>query len=327
MDASSNALAPSLPRSLSASTWTNGAPARLVIGAFSGLALVDALWSHAAGVPSAGWGPVLIGGGLLLGLCVFYSIVRPIAAFAELTLYSALWIGFSVSGCFLSYLAASLSRPLADDMFTAIDASLGFDWVAYADFVRGHEALNAILRAAYNSLMLQIGGSIAVFSLARIAGRNAEFLLSAMIALFMSVAVCAALPALGPWVHFGYPAQSTADMAYVADVLALRSGVLPTFTPSQAQGIVCFPSYHTALAILFIYAHRGIRWFWLPITLLNLLMLLSIPVEGGHYLTDMLGGAVVAFCAIWIGRQIHNFFAYRVGTSDLKPFHNRRHAF
>ena len=59
------------------------------------------------------------------------------------------------------------------------------------------------------------------------------------------------------------------------------------------QGIVTFPSYHTVLAILFVYTHRGLRWTFPPVAVLNGLMLAAIPSVGGHYVVDMIGGALV----------------------------------
>ncbi|MDQ2805038.1 MAG: phosphatase PAP2 family protein [Pseudomonadota bacterium] len=155
-----------------------------------------------------------------------------------------------------------------------------------------------MLRTAYNSLLLQIVGSLLLFSLAKVNGRNQELLLNAAVALFLTTLLATALPALGPWVHFGYGALNSADTAYVAHVLALRQGNPPPFALSQMQGIDCFPSFHTVLAVLLVYAHRGIRWSFLPIAALNAVMLFSIPSEGGHYLSDMIGSAAVALLAI-----------------------------
>lgn len=52
------------------------------------------------------------------------------------------------------------------------------------------------------------------------------------------------------------------------------------------------PSYHTTIALLLIHAYRQLRLFrW--VLALNILMLISTPINGGHYLVDMLGSGVV----------------------------------
>ncbi len=72
---------------------------------------------------------------------------------------------------------------------------------------------------------------------------------------------------------------------------------------ARLQGVVTFPSYHTVLAILFAYAHRG-RWSFPIFLLINCLMIASIPSEGGHYLSDVLAGAGLAVVAIAAARLI-----------------------
>jgi membrane-associated phospholipid phosphatase len=61
---------------------------------------------------------------------------------------------------------------------------------------------------------------------------------------------------------------------------------------------VAFPSFHTAFAIICVYTVRHSLPALFGVGALNVLMLLSIPTFGGHYLTDMIGGGVVAFASI-----------------------------
>lgn len=230
----------------------------------------------------------------------FYSRVRPFPPLAELTFYGVLWVSFTILGSIQTYLAASASYPLADAALASFDAFLGFDWMAWVRVVRADPVLNILLRASYISLLPQIVGSIFLFVFARVQGRNEQFLLSVAIALLLTSFISARLPALGPWVHFAYGAMNSADTAYVADILALRRGDAPPFALSRLQGIVCCPSFHTVLAIIFVYMHRGIRWSLPPIVVLNATMLLSLPSEGGHYIADIFAGVLVAFLALGI---------------------------
>lgn len=317
--------------------------ARCLVGMILSLAAIDWVWSHGVGLRFTGWLPAIAAVVLLTAVHVVYRRFRPAPQLAELALYAELWVMFTATGCILTYLAAALGRPLADQIFTSVDASIGFDWLAWADLIRSHPAVAAILRVAYGSLMPQIVCSLVIFSFARADGRNAELLMGAIIALLITCSLSALLPAIGPWAHFGYADRSAGDMAYLADIISLRRGEAATFSLPRMQGIVCFPSYHTVLAILLVYVHRGLRWSFPPLLVLNGLMLFSIPSEGGHYLVDMLGGAVVAVCAIVITARIVGLFAGPATTGSdirpnspdfsvfsafrgvLKPFYNRRH--
>ena len=68
------------------------------------------------------------------------------------------------------------------------------------------------------------------------------------------------------------------------------------------QGIVTMPSYHTVMAVLLTYAFRRTGLVGYGIATLNLVMLLSIPPIGGHYLVDMLAGGALALGAIAVQR-------------------------
>lgn len=101
------------------------------------------------------------------------------------------------------------------------------------------------------------------------------------------------MPAIGAFAHY------QADLAradHLTTLLALRDGSVTHFT--QTKGIVTLPSYHTTQAILLMYVHRAQPRVLPSVVLLNLLMLLSTPTFGGHYLVDMIAGAGVAVVAI-----------------------------
>ena len=277
-----------------------GIRTRLSFLAILAIGILDWIWTRRIGLSIVGWTRSVIAIAIFLLVKAFYSYVRSAPSLAQLAFYGALWTGFLAMGCILTYLAASVSRPLTDFALVAFDTKLGFDWIAWNSYVGSHPVLSFVLRFAYGSLMPQILGSLILFSLARIPNRNEEFLMNAVLALLFTSFLSALYPALGPWVWFGYGGMQPTDTLYVSDVLILRGGQAATFTLTQMQGIICCPSYHTVLAILVIYAHRGLRWSLPPVFAINCLVLLSIPSEGGHYLTDMLAGAGVAVLTMGI---------------------------
>lgn len=287
-----------------ASAVLSSAGAAPALSAVLLIGIIDVTWSTQARASFSGWWIPLLAVLFLLLLSLFYSTVRSIPALAELPMYAALWITFTVVGAISTYLAASAAQPLQDAAFTAFDAGLGFDWVTWSKAIRARPVLNMVLRLAYDSLMPQIIGTIVLFALAKVRGRNEELLLAASVSLLLTSAVSGFLPALGPWVHYGYGALDGNDTAYVPHVQALRDGISLAFVLSQVQGIVCFPSYHTVLAVLLVHAHRGLRWSLPLVGSLNALMLLSIPSEGGHYLSDMVAGAVVALLTLAVVRRL-----------------------
>uniref|UniRef100_UPI0026256566 phosphatase PAP2 family protein n=1 Tax=Novosphingobium sp. TaxID=1874826 RepID=UPI0026256566 len=87
---------------------------------------------------------------------------------------------------------------------------------------------------------------------------------------------------------------------------ALRAHAIQAIDLGTVQGIVCAPSFHTASAVILMvtaWPFPALRRVIVPV---NIAMLLSTPVEGTHYLTDMLLGAAVAALACVTIRSLPN---------------------
>jgi membrane-associated phospholipid phosphatase len=79
----------------------------------------------------------------------------------------------------------------------------------------------------------------------------------------------------------------------------LRNGTLRTINlGDSSQGLVVFPSFHTTLAVLCIFAARPLRILKVPLLALNLLIILSAPFEGAHYFIDIIAGIILAALTI-----------------------------
>ena len=111
-------------------------------------------------------------------------------------------------------------------------------------------------------------------------------------------------PALGPFHDFGMDGKGV-FLPAMKQLLAKQN---LTFSASALTGVICFPSFHTLLALTCPWAVRrcGPLFFW-SFAGLNLLMLFTIPFFGGHYLIDMIAGAGVFAAALaivkWLGRK------------------------
>ena len=73
-------------------------------------------------------------------------------------------------------------------------------------------------------------------------------------------------------------------------------------TPTDIRGLIAFPSYHAVLAMLMVWYARTISYLRWPILVLNLVVLASAPVQGGHHLIDIFGGCAVTVLAILVVR-------------------------
>jgi hypothetical protein len=254
------------------------------------LLVIDVAWGSQVGLSVGGMelsaGAIIV----LLALSVIYRLRS--RAIADMAAATASWVALMSTGVVLSYLAASCALPLQDEMMERLDRVVGFDWLAWHDAVLSQPTLSWLLPIAYYSGQPQVALSIIYFAVSGRTGRIRELLLLAGATLAATISISAIWPTLGP----------SADVAYLPDLLAMRAGGPWHFKLFAMQGIVQMPSYHTVMAVLFTYAFRRTGLIGYGIAALNMVMLLSIPPIGGHYLVDMLAGGALALGAIAVHR-------------------------
>jgi len=242
-----------------------------------------------------------------LAVTLVYRHLRPvprIADFAEDACQMIVIIGLMA---ILDYVAAVAGTGFAyrDSWLAAADATIGLDWPSYIAFVDARPWLAALLAVAYvfiNPMFLLVLGALTL------TGRRARmqhFLLALWLSLALTLAVFVLMPALGGYAHFAIAGDSLAHLhplyltAGIAPALdALRTTGPLTIPLDELKGLADFPSFHTAGALLFIWALwplPRLRWAALAA---NLLTLAATPVEGAHYFADMLAGTLVAVIAI-----------------------------
>jgi membrane-associated phospholipid phosphatase len=272
------------------------------IGAISMLSL--AIWSATGVGLKAGDLLVILGVvASLLAISAFYSQRRPDERLARLTRAMAelLLLIFMVGS--LSYSGTSLAMPLRDDWFQAMDVALGFDWRFWLSVLDANPAIHEVLVLAYHSMLPQT--ALLPIVLAAIgAHRHLDrFLLSYALAAIVTVAIATLLPALSPVVHLGItPADHpnivlAVPLEFAQHAQALREGSMKLVDLDGAQGLVTFPSFHTVSAVLLMLGFWGAPyWRWFGVGL-NALMLVAIPIEGSHYLVDVIAGAALAVAA------------------------------
>src|SRR2546425_1180345 len=266
--------------------------------AIAGLALCDWLWARHAGLSFGHWTQVGVLTGLLLAIGIFYGSIRRNAQLADMALWGALVAAFSVAAAIFTYLTATLAFPLVDSELAGIDAGLGFRWPVWAQLVNAHPLLKGLFVIVYASLLPECAASIIYFAHRRRNDRIAEFLWGALFSILITATISGFVPALGAFFHFGVPGPAWAT--YSSHLLALREGTASSFSVNEFQGIITMPSYHTVLAILIIYAYRGCSRLFILALVLNAVMLLSLPSEGGHYLIDLIAGGAIAVVTIAI---------------------------
>ena len=258
------------------------------------------------------WGIALFGTiGLLLAAAVAGLIRRQLydaALLLEcylLLLASALLL--SVVTCAL----AATNAPYADDVLIAIDRYLfGSHWLDIATFFSRRPLTTAILSFVYSSLAWQ---PFVIPGLLVLRGRQRDaraITLAWLIAATLCVLAVPVAPALGGYLHYG---TKPADFPYVLVtaawdfeplITAIRSGALRELGAAPIVGIVTFPSFHAAGAIVLGYYGRHAT-AGCAIVAIDAAMLVSTVPIGGHYVVDVLAGATIAIIAIAITARVY----------------------
>jgi hypothetical protein len=207
--------------------------------------------------------------------------------------YFALTLAGSTAICVLSYLCLASGGVLADARLMAIDRTLGFDWLAGYRFVHDRPLLTRLLGLAYASLMLQGLYFCLLHGLMRDKQRLRE-----MFWLFLACGALACLgaalaPALGPSRLYDIQTHD----GFMPEMLRLLVGE-KHFALATMKGVVSFPSFHTSMALTYVWAFRKCGPIAWGIGALNAVMLCSVPFFGGHYLVDMIAGAAAMLLAL-----------------------------
>jgi membrane-associated phospholipid phosphatase len=276
------------------------------------VALADMLAMAAGGFRLVGYGACSIAAvsAGAWGLGYFYSTVRPDERLAALGFAAAYLILFTFSAGTLSYVGTSLDRPLLDAAFARADAALGLDWMATLAFTDARPLFGTALRLAYQSSLLQIVLVVLVLALTGQLVRLRLFLALFTATGLVTIVTSVLFPAAGAFVFHNPPAElrdvvgHDAGIWHIVHFEALRSGAMRTIDPSAIEGLITFPSFHTALAVVTVWALWRTRLLALPALALNIAVVASTVPVGGHYFVDvMAGGFIAASCIVALTAQ------------------------
>jgi hypothetical protein len=268
--------------------------------AISVIAAIDFIWLRASGISLAIDPTRAIAFCAVALLALIYTRLRPDRRIAEFATACAQLIAFTVVGAVLSYLTVTTGFPLIDRQLAEVDAALKLDWLALFEWVEARPMIKDVLVFAYYSCTAQAAILLLWLSAYSRFDRMWEFVWLFVTALLAIILISWVLPAASAWVYFGVVER--VDAYHLIDFNALRSGQMMRISLAQVNGLITFPSFHAALAVILIYACRGINVLFPAFLVLNLLTLAATPTVGGHYFIDIVAGAGVVLCLAGLRR-------------------------
>jgi PAP2 superfamily protein len=253
--------------------------------------------------------PVLGSSGLaLLGL--YYRHRRGEKRIGASLVVLAQLVAFTALGGLLSYQLGAFNRPLWDDTFFAWDRALGLDWRSYLAFVNDHPWLGTLYTLAYQSLFPQTALVIVALGLGGQLAKLRIFLTAIVVSGLVAIVISGAMPAFAMFVHLNLQFADFANLnpaaafVHVAPLKGLREGTLTTLSLDGMEGIITFPSYHVALAVVLGWALWQVSWLRWSGVIVNGLVIAATPIDGGHYFVDVFAGAIIAALSIAAARSL-----------------------
>jgi hypothetical protein len=209
----------------------------------------------------------------------------------------------------LTYIAASADLPLQDATLAHWDQLLGLDWTAYYRFITARPTLVQYAYFFYAMITWPILGVPVILGLTKNYVRLQQFTMACILTVCITAVISSLVPAFGTYHQYGLPTDfsgfnATGYLVQMDRLPLARDGTLRILNISQLGGIITFPSFHAAAAILALWGFWGV-WWMRPISLIaNVGMLMATPLLGGHYFVDVLAGVGLAALAIAVAKLI-----------------------
>jgi hypothetical protein len=195
-----------------------------------------------------------------------------------------------------TYAATAFGGDEKTSLIASLDRWMGFEWLAYREFITGSPILDQIFFIAYHNFQLQF---FAIPLLLLICGRPAQARLTincfvlGIIAITLGAMIVPTVDAQLWHGSVAVDAQGYTGLNRIDHLLMLRNGSMTTLQLWNMTGIVCFPSFHAVAACLFAGFSTALGPARFSFLGLNALMLAATPLHGGHYLVDVLAGIAI----------------------------------
>lgn len=262
----------------------------------------------------------------LLPKLALYALVLAVALFYRYRqadkLMSALlvvfWMGLvSDLHVYPMFLAGRQPVGFSDDLLAKMDARIGLEVTEVMAWIEAYPWAKFALEQVYFTLVFLMALSLLSTTLLGKFKAAQEYVISCVCAVALSFPLFAVFQAHGPWTYYGYTCALNQE-EYMRVFAELKAAEVYTMDLSYANGLMCFPSFHTILAVLAGAAVWPIPFLrWLGILWAGLIVL-STVTTGTHYIIDVIAGLGVAALSL-LGAKVFSRIESRMEKSRTDP--------
>ena len=257
---------------------------------------------------SSAYAMSLVLGLVLLAAGIFYEVRRGEPRLAAMLLTGAFLMIFTAAASMLNSFLLTVAGPNSDAFFDHLDRAVGFDWYQAMLAVARRPLLNQVFFFGYNLVLPEIALLVLALSIWGRTETLYRFNLRLALGALVAMGIWTVAPAFGAMALYTlppdlHPMLSMTGATGRAQIALLHSGP-GLIVPDLLHGsLIGFPSYHCVLALLVswhAWELKSLRW---PLALLNAIIIVSTPSQGGHHLMDVLGAVPVTALALLMTRD------------------------
>lgn len=217
--------------------------------------------------------------------------------------YYGLFTCIALMGAIACYPISALTHGFSDAKLQALDELMHFNWPAWYEAVADSKILQGLGTAAYRSIFITPAVLLAYFAINAQRAEAHRFLFTFWLSAVVTLTLFKFMPAVGPLSYLwrGEITYMPESELWQPDLIPLlRAQTVHWINIGELRGLVSAPSFHAAAATLYAAAAWRVPKLRWPLLAVNAAMLLSTPVEGTHYLSDIILGMMVAGAALMV---------------------------
>ncbi len=188
-----------------------------------------------------------------------------------------------------------------DNFLATLDQAIGINTPALMAWTAHHVYIHKLLETAYDFLYVEI---VAVPLLLPFFKGNK------IVDRFFITMIVAFL--IGTTFYYFFPTAAPASVFHSAYFMPGEHATFIKFykihhgqsVASGDGGLIAFPSFHVAWAVILTCAMYPKKWLFIPLLIMNFLLIIATVLLGFHYLVDVFGGIALAALAIFISYLI-----------------------
>ena len=157
---------------------------------------------------------------------------------------------------------------------------------------------------AYTSFLVQPLLLIVVLAAAGQVRRLHLFTAAFTLCLLVTCLTFAFVPAVSVYAFLDVPLgqfehiRPVSTFQHLTFIEQMRAGTLSAIDPFKGAGLITFPSFHACGAVLLTWGFWGVRQARYPALLVEVTMIAATPIDGAHYVVDVIAGVLLAMAGI-----------------------------